>query len=78
MQAILNNPNGWLTGMIGLILGAAASWAITKHYASKAPQWAVDMRKDIQSMQAADDVDFVAVFEEALKDHDIVLDGGKF
>lgn len=78
MEALLINPNGWLTGLVGVIIGAAASWAITRHYASKAPQWAIEMREDIKTMQADGDVDFVATFEKALKDHDIVLDGGSF
>jgi hypothetical protein len=78
MEALLINPNGWLTGLVGVIIGAAASWAITSHYASKAPQWAIEMREDIKTMQADGDVDFVAEFEKALKDHDIVLDGGSF
>lgn len=78
MEAILSDPNGWVTGVLGLILGAAASWAITRHYALKTPQWAIDMREDILAKQKEGDVDLVAIFEAGLKDHNIVLDGGTF
>jgi hypothetical protein len=75
MQAFLNDPNAWVTLGIGVIVGAVPSWAITRHYAAKTPQWAIEMREEFRAGQ---DVDFVKTFEDALKDKDIILDEGTF
>lgn len=75
MQAILTDPNGWITLAIGVLFGAIPSWLITKHYAAKEPKWATDM---LAEFRKAGDTDFVATFERALKDHNITVDGGEF
>lgn len=79
MQDWISQPGPWFLLIAGVLLGAAASWVIARHYYRQTPEWAVDLVAELKAMQAADeDVDFVATFERALKDHDIVIDGGKF
>jgi len=80
MPSWITNP--WLLLFFGVAFGAVVSWVIARHYYLKTPQWALDILDEMRAAEAKreaeGDVDFVATFNRALKDHDVVINGGTF
>ena len=73
----------WSLG--GLVAGSIVTWFFARHYylrsARERPDWMADVMVEIKTAAAtgnADPGDLVAIFENALKDHDIIIDGGTF
>lgn len=73
----------WTIG--GLIAGSLVTWFFARYYylrsARERPDWMADVLVEIKVAAAtgnAEPGDLVAIFEAALKDHNIVIDGGTF
>lgn len=68
----------------GSLVGAFVTWLFARHYylrsTKERPDWMADVLTEIKEAAAenADPGDLVAIFENALKDHNITIDGGTF
>ena len=73
--------------MVGLAAGSAVTWWVARHYylraAREKPEWAADLVKDVineyqASHPESDPSDLVAIFERALNEKGVTIDGGTF
>ena len=73
--------------LVGFVAGSAMTWWVARYYylraAREKPEWANDLVKEVVAeYQVAhpeiDPGDLVAVFERALSDKGITIDGGTF
>lgn len=79
---LLNETVQWT--FVGIAVSSIVTWFFSRRYylrsSRERPEWIADVLREIEAMTLAgnpnaDPGDLVAVFEEALRDHDFRIDG---